>query len=66
MLIASMGWLHNNGILYAEQLRKAGIEVVLNETRGTVHGYDIVQRLPVTKASLEARARFMKEPYYDR
>ena len=55
-----------SGILYAELIRKAGIEVVLNETRGTIHGYDIVQRSPITKASLEARIRFMKDRYYGR
>ena len=55
--------LHDDGILYAELLRNAGIEVVLNETKGTMHGYDIVQSSPVTKASLETRIQFMKEHF---
>ena len=63
---AEFDCLHDDGILYAELLRNAGIEVVLNETKGTIHGYDIVQRSPVTKASLEARIRFMKEQYNGR
>ena len=58
---AEFDCLHDDGILYAGLLRNAGIEVVLNETKGTMHGYDIVQRSPVTKASLEARIHFMKE-----
>ena len=60
---AEFDCLHDDGILYAELLRNAGIEVVLNETKGTMHGYDIVQSSPVTKASLEARIRFMKDWY---
>jgi len=60
---AEFDCLHDDGILYAEQLRKAGIEVVLNETKGTMHGYDIVQRSPITKASLETRIQFMKEHF---
>jgi len=63
---AEFDCLHDDGILYAELLRNAGIEVVLNETKGTMHGYDIVQSSPVTKASLEARIRFMKEQYNGR
>ena len=55
--------LHDDGILYAELLRNAGIEVVLNETKGTMHGYDIVRRSPITKASLETRIQFMKEHF---
>lgn len=60
---AEFDCLHDDGILYADLLRKAGMEVVLNETKGTMHGYDIVQRSPITKASLEARVRFMKKRY---
>ena len=60
---AEFDCLHDDGILYAELLRNAGIEVVLNETKGTMHGYDIVQSSPVTKASLGARVHFMKEHF---
>ena len=38
----------------------------LNETKGTMHGYDIVQKTAITKASLEARIQFMREQYYGR
>ena len=53
--------LHDDGILYAEKLREAGIEVTLNETRGTMHGFDIVERAKITKAALSARIEFMKK-----
>lgn len=58
---AEFDCLHDDGILYAEKLRAAGVEVVLNETKGTMHGFDIVQKAPTTRSALEARIRFMKE-----
>lgn len=57
---AEFDCLHDDGILYAELLRGAGIDVTLNETRGTMHGFDIVQRANATKAALAARVEFMK------
>ena len=33
----------------------------LNETHGTMHGFDIVQNAPTTKSALEERISFMKK-----
>ena len=55
--------LHDDGILYAEKLRAAGVPVTLNETRGTMHGFDIVQKAPTTKAALAARIEYMKKAF---
>ncbi len=33
--------LHDEAIEFAEKLKKANIEVVLNETKGTMHGFDM-------------------------
>ena len=60
---AEFDCLHDDGILYAEKLREAGIDVVLNETKGTMHGFDIVQSAPATKAALKARIQYMKERF---
>ncbi len=57
---AEFDCLHDDGILYAELLRKAGIEVTLNETRGTMHGFDIAVKAPTTLAAMEQRIAFMK------
>jgi len=57
---AEFDCLHDDGILYAEKLRTAGIEVALNETKGTMHGFDIMQKATTTQKALEARIRFMK------
>ena len=52
--------MHDDGILYARKLRDAGVSVVINETKGTMHGFDIVQKSKITKSALAARVAFMK------
>ena len=58
---AEFDCLHDDGILYAEKLREVGIEVTLNETKGTMHGFDIMQKAKTTKAAVKARIEFMKK-----
>ena len=58
---AEFDCLHDDGILYANLLRDSGIEVVLNETKGTMHGFDIVTKAPTTLAAMEQRIAFMKQ-----
>lgn len=58
---AEFDCLHDDGILYANLLRKAGIPVTLNETKGTMHGFDIAQKAPTTLAAMGQRIRFMKQ-----
>lgn len=53
--------LHDDGILYAELLREAGVEVELNETKGTMHGFDIAVKAPTTLSAMAKRIAFMKE-----
>ena len=57
---AEFDCLHDDGILYADLLRKAGIEVTLNETKGTMHGFDIAAKAPTTLTAMEQRITFMK------
>ena len=63
---AEFDCLHDDGILYAEKLRAAGIEVTLNETKGTMHGFDIMQKAETTKIALKARIEFMKRYFNNR
>lgn len=58
---AEFDCLHDDGILYADRLSKENCDVVLNETRGTVHAYDMAKDSAVLKRSLERRAAFIKE-----
>ena len=57
---AEFDCLHDDGILYAKLLRENGISVQLNETKGTMHGFDIVMNAPTTLAAMEKRIEFMK------
>ena len=57
---AEFDCLHDDGILYAEKLRTNGIDVVLNETKGTMHGFDIMQKSKITQEALKKRIEFMK------
>lgn len=60
---AEFDCLHDDGILYAKKLRAAGISVTLNETKGTMHGFDIVQRASTTKEAIKTRIDFMKKAF---
>lgn len=52
--------LHDEGILYAEKLRKAGASVELNETRGTIHGYDCALNTKIAARNVERRVLFLQ------
>lgn len=60
---AEFDCLHDDGIRYAEALRAAGVRVEVNETKGTMHGFDIVQDAPTTQAALESRIGFMRREF---
>jgi len=56
---AEFDCLHDDGILYTKLLREAGIEVILNETKGTMHGFDIATKAPTTLTAMAQRIAFM-------
>lgn len=60
---AEFDCLHDDGILYSNKLKSDGIEVTLNETKGTIHGFDIMQNASTTKSVLKKRISFMKKYY---
>ncbi len=60
---AEFDCLHDDGINYAKKLCVAGIAVELNETKGTMHGFDIVQKAPTTKAAVAARIDYMRKMF---
>lgn len=60
---AEFDCLHDDGILYAKRLTEAGVAVELNETKGTIHGYDIVLDCPTTKDAVAKRLAFMKQRF---
>ena len=63
---AEFDCLHDDGILYANKLKEAKVEVVLNETKGTIHGFDIKQKAKTTIKAIDSRIEYMKEKFYSR
>jgi acetyl esterase len=55
--------LRDEGISYAEALAEQGIDVTLNQTRGTIHGFEIAARNPETVRSIEGRIAFLKKSF---
>lgn len=53
--------LHDEGILYAERLMKAGAKVELNDTKGTIHGYDSAIKTQIAQNNIEKRILFLKK-----
>jgi acetyl esterase/lipase len=55
--------LHDDGSLANDKLTKAGVAVTLVETKGTFHGYDAVERSPVTKECMKLREAALKQAF---
>lgn len=55
--------LRDEGRNYIGALRAQGVEVVANETRQTIHGYDGVASNPIAQESLQERIRFLQRAF---
>lgn len=53
--------LHDEGVNYAAQLEAAGVDVELNETKGTVHGWDATAKSALLDSVLVQRVAFLKK-----
>lgn len=56
--------LHDEGILYGKRLRDAGADVTINETRGTIHGYDSAINTRIAVRNIKKRIRFLLRAFY--
>jgi len=61
--VAEFDCLHDDGVLYAELLRKAGVEAELHEVKGTMHGFDTVFHAPTSQAMIAKRIDYMKRMF---
>ena len=52
--------LHDDGIAYARHLKREGCNVVLNETKGTVHAFDMAEKSSILRAAMDKRVAFLK------
>lgn len=62
--VAEFDCLHDDGVLYAELLRKAGVEVELHESKGTMHGFDTKFHAPTSQKMIAKRVAYMKRMFY--
>jgi len=60
---AEFDCLHDDGLIAADTLRNAGIEVTLVETKGTFHGYDAIETSPVTKDCMRRRVAALQKAF---
>ncbi|MFV0394958.1 MAG: alpha/beta hydrolase [Coprobacillaceae bacterium] len=58
---AEFDCLKDEGYNYAMALKDAGVEVTLNESKGTIHCYDANLDSDVTKDNMNKRISFLKE-----
>ncbi len=61
---AEFDCLRDEGIAYAERLEKAGVSVILNQTKGTIHGYDVFPKSPITQENIAKRIRILKDVFH--
>ena len=57
---ADVDCLHDEGVLFANKLKNRNVDVCINETKGTVHGFEIVSKSDVTKRAVKSRIDFLK------
>lgn len=61
---AEFDCLHDEGILYGKRLQKAGADVEINETRGTIHGYDSALNTKIAVNNIEKRILFLEKCFH--
>ncbi len=59
--VAEFDCLRDEGIVFSETLKKAGISVELHKVPGSVHGYDVMMRSKEVKKLMCQRVRCLKE-----
>jgi len=56
--------LRDEGIEYAERLKRDGVSVELFEVKGAMHGFDFVEKAPTSRASVLRRCEFLKRIFH--
>ena len=60
---AEFDCLHDEAISYANAMKEAGVSVEINETKGTMHGFDSMLDAPTTRRVVATRIEFMKKHF---
>ncbi|WP_243136746.1 alpha/beta hydrolase [Acetobacterium paludosum] len=63
--VAEFDCLRDEGINFAEALKKSGIQVELNRTTGTIHGFEIAEDSEIVHQSVIKRVVALKNAFAD-
>ena len=63
--VAEFDCLRDEGILFTEALQQSRVAVELNQTRGTIHGFEIAETSEIVKGSLIRRVDALKRAFGD-
>lgn len=61
---AQFDCLKDEGENFAARLKEQGVSVQYNATNGTMHGFDIARKSPITRAAVAARTAALKRAFY--
>ena len=62
--VSEFDCLRDEGILYAEALRRSGCVVELNKTAGTVHGFELAEKSEITSICVDRRVNALQKAFY--
>lgn len=57
--------LHDEGIIYGKRLQEEGVNVKINETKGTIHGYDLALNSKIVVRNIKKRISFLRKGFYN-
>lgn len=60
---AEFDCLRDGGVLYAQKLQNFGVPAELHNTKGTMHGFDIVLKSPIVRECVDYRVAFLKRHF---
>lgn len=56
--------LHDEGIAFAKTLEEAGVEVQVEDVKGTFHGFDFFDEKEIAKAMAEKRIKALRDAFH--
>jgi acetyl esterase/lipase len=62
--VAEFDCLRDEGILFAKTLKENGVSVELNQTEGTIHGFEIAEDSEIVRQSLKLRVEALQKAFY--
>ena len=60
---AEFDCLQDEALLYAQKLKDTNRNVELNQTKGTIHAYDIIEKSSITQDSIQRRVKALRQAF---